>query len=279
MPNRLVIQISDTHIVADGLLHDRVDSFTNLAAILAQIESSADRPDAVVFSGDLADHGLEAEYVRLRSLVQPFAERIGIPVVYMPGNHDDLEQFRESLFGGAGDGPIDQTIWVDELRIICLDSTVGGAHHGELAPSQLDALAAELAQPAREGTIVVLHHPPIPSTVAIVNMLSLHAPEELGSVIAGTDVMMVLAGHAHHATAGVFAGVPVWIATATAYQADVLAGSEVLRGLPGVAYTRVDVIDNAAYATQIATAFGQPPVYEHSMAGIEERIAALANNH
>jgi len=279
MPNRMVIQISDTHIVAEGLLHDRVDSFANLASIFEQIERSPERPDAVVLSGDLADHGGATEYDRLRALVEPFAERLGVPVVYVPGNHDDLEQFRTSLFGGLGEGPIDQTVWVDGLRIICLDSSVLGGHHGELSSTQLEALARELAKPAPEGTIVAIHHPPIPSPVKIVNLLSLRDPEKLAEVIRGTDVMMLLAGHAHHASAGLFAGIPVWIATATAYQADVLAGPETLRGLPGVAYTRVDVIEGAAYATQIATAFGQLPVYEHSMAGIEERIAAMAGTH
>jgi 3',5'-cyclic-AMP phosphodiesterase len=279
MPNRMVIQISDTHIVADGLLHDRVDSFANLASIFEQIEGSKERPDAVVLSGDLADHGGAAEYDRLRSLVEPFTERVAVPVVYMPGNHDDLEQFRSSLFGGVGEGPIDQTVWVGGLRIICLDSSVVGGHHGELSSAQLEALARELGNPAPEGTIIAIHHPPIPSPVRIVNLLSLRDPEKLAEVIRGTDVMMLLAGHAHHASAGLFAGIPVWIATATAYQADVLAGPETLRGLPGVAYTRVDVIDGAAYATQVATAFGQVPVYEHPMAGIEERIAAMVGTH
>jgi 3',5'-cyclic-AMP phosphodiesterase len=279
MPNRMVIQISDTHIVADGLLHDRVDSYANLRSIFEQIESSEDKPDAILLSGDLADHGLEAEYDRLRALVSPFAERLGLPVVYMPGNHDDLEQFRTSLFAGLGEGPIDHTIWVGGLRIICLDSSVVGAHHGELSSEQLHALATELSHAAPEGTILAIHHPPIPSPVRIVNLLSLRDPEKLVEVIRGTDVMMLLAGHAHHATAGLFAGIPVWIATASAYQADVLAGPDVLRGLPGVAYTRVDVLDGAAYATQVATAFGQVPVYEHPMAGIEERIAAMASNH
>src|ERR1700733_4410959 len=129
----MVIQISDTHIVADGLLHDRVDSFANLASIFEQIEGAKERPDAIVLSGDLADHGGAAEYDRLQALVEPFAERLAVPVVYMPGNHDDLEQFRSSLFGGVGEGPIDQTVWVGGLRIICLDSSVVGAHHCALS--------------------------------------------------------------------------------------------------------------------------------------------------
>ena len=79
MPNRMVIQISDTHIVADGLLHDRVDSFANLASIFEQIEGAKERPDAVVLSGDLADHGGAAEYDRLQALVGPFAERLAVP--------------------------------------------------------------------------------------------------------------------------------------------------------------------------------------------------------
>lgn len=274
--SRLVIQISDTHIVGGGLLHGAVDSFGALSAILDTVERSPQRADAILLTGDLSDDGAPDTYKRLRDLVSPVAERLGVPAVFMPGNHDDRENFRDALIPGETEGTIDQVLWVGGLRIIALDTTVPGAHHGELRPHQLRFLENELASLAPEGTILALHHPPIPSPIRLVNLLSLRAPEELADVIAGSDVMMVLAGHSHHATTGILGGIPVWVATASAYHADVMADGDLLRGLPGVAFTRIDVIDRQAYATQVAMAIGQPPVYEHSIAGIEERLANLA---
>lgn len=268
---RLVVQISDTHVVHEGLLHGHVDSFANLSAIMDVIEPC--HPDAVLLTGDLADSGHPGAYRRIRDLVQPVGERLGAPVVYMPGNHDDRENLRRVLVPVPAEGPIDQVIWAGGLRIIALDSSVPGAHHGELRPFQLEMLRHELASPAPEGTILAVHHQPLPSPSKIANLLSLRQPEALGEVVRGTDVMMVLAGHTHHAGAGLLAGVPVWVSTASAYQADVMCDENVLRGIPGVAFTRIDVIDRAAYATQVAMAIGQEPVYVHDISGIEERLA------
>ena len=272
--NRLVVQVSDTHVVHEGLLHGRIDSFAGLEAVMARVESR--RPDAILLTGDLADSGHPDAYKRIRDLVGPVGERLGAPVVYMPGNHDNRENFRQVLLPGESEGTIDQVVWVGGLRIIALDSSVPGAHHGELRPHQLRWLRAELASPAPEGTIVALHHQPVPSPSRIANLLSLREPEAFGEVVGGTDTMMVLAGHTHHAGAGLLAGVPVWVSTASAYQADVMCDDNLLRGIPGVAFTRVDVIDRAAYATQVALAIGQEPVYEHDITGIAERLTALA---
>ena len=48
------------------------------------------------------------------------------------------------------------------LRIVSLDTSVPGYHHGELTDDQLAWLADVLATPAPHGTLLALHHPPIP---------------------------------------------------------------------------------------------------------------------
>src|SRR5271154_5408110 len=105
--HRLVIQISDTHIVSEGLLHDKVDSFAALDAVLTRITSAVDRPDAILLTGDLADSGHPNAYRRLRDLVSIHTDGAGIKVVFLPGNHDEREAFRVGLLDGAGSGPID----------------------------------------------------------------------------------------------------------------------------------------------------------------------------
>jgi len=42
-----------------------------IAAALRTVEESGVEPDALVFTGDLADHGAPEEYQRLRALLEP----------------------------------------------------------------------------------------------------------------------------------------------------------------------------------------------------------------
>lgn len=256
----VIIQLSDTHITSGANLHGDVDSLANLAAILSSVEHGGSKPDLLLFTGDLADKGEPEAYRRFRETVEPFAQRMGVPVLLVIGNHDERGPFRQHLLDGEPTGePIDQVLWVDGLRIVALDSTVPGRPHGELADAQLAWLAAELASPAPRGTVVALHHPPIGGPAEFGGIITLHGHERLAEVVKGTDVLMIVAGHTHHASAGVLGGVPVWVATATAYQMDVLAaGGDVMQGMRGSAFTRIDVKDGAAVATHVPVLDGGP---------------------
>ena len=257
---KVIIQLSDTHITSGGNLHGEVDSLANLAAILSSVERSGTKPDLLLFTGDIADKGEPEAYRRFQGTVDPVADRMGVPVLLVPGNHDERAPFRQYLLGGEPGGePIDQVRWIAGLRVVALDSTVPGHPHGELDDAQLAWLAAELATPAPEGTIVALHHPPVGGPAEFGGIITLHGRERLADAVQGTDVLMIVAGHTHHASAGVLGGVPVWVATATAYQMDVLAaGTEVMRGLAGSAFTRIDVTEGAAVATHVPVLPGRP---------------------
>jgi Icc protein len=249
---KVLIQLSDLHIAGAGDLYGNIDSLDNVAAIFEVLEDEG-RIDALILTGDLADDAEPAAYARLRSIVEPFVDKLGVPVMYLPGNHDRRGPFRSSLLDlEASDDNSDQVLWCGGVRIIGLDSTALDGHYGELDEAQLVWLANELERPAPLGTIVALHHPPIPGPIAAVNLMGLQEPERLAAVIADRDVKMVLAGHTHHATGGVLGGVPVWVATATAFQIDVPASDlGFLRGIPGSGYTRIDVSESGAVATHI----------------------------
>lgn len=272
------LQVSDIHIVPEGLLHDTVDTGAILATALDAVDASGYRPEALVLSGDLANWGETESYRRLRAIVEPVAQRWGAPILYLPGNHDRAgndfnEAFRAELLGQEpSDEPTDQVLELDGLRIIALDTTEAGRHDGVLRDSQLHWLTEQLDEPAPHGTVLALHHPPIPSPSPLVAQLSLERPERLAAAIAGTDVRLVLCGHAHHASAGVLGGVPVWIAPATAYDTDVLATAEVHRGVTGSAVTRVDVFDTTAVATLVPLNGPRHTVYEHDIAPTLARV-------
>lgn len=221
---RVLLHLSDTHLRAGGApLYDRVDSEAYLARAIAGIEASGVRPHALVFTGDLADFGEDDAYVRIRALVEPLAERLGARLIWVMGNHDDRGAFRSHLLpGDAADAaaPVDRVDEVDGMRIITLDSTVPGHHHGEVTTAQRGWLRDVLATPAPLGTILAMHHPPVPSVLDLAASVELRDQRSLADVLRGSDVRAILAGHLHYSTFATFAGIPVSVASATCYTQD-----------------------------------------------------------
>ncbi len=263
---RTVIQISDVHVLAEGLQHGCVDTLGNLDLVLRRVEKSGLRPDLLLFTGDLTDQGEAAAYRDLRRRVEESCAALDVGAVFMPGNHDDRATLRVELLGEQpSDEPIDQVAWCGGLRIVALDSTVPGEDSGELRAAQLEWLASLLAEPAPEGTVVALHHPPVPSPIASMSRIALRDPERLSAVLAGSDVRIVLAGHNHHAMAGMLGSIPVWLCAASAYQADPLVPDGRFRGYPGAACSRIDLWPDTVLATTIIVGDGPDPIVDVPM--------------
>ena len=143
----------------------------------------------------------------------------------------------DGALGGPG-APVNQTHWRDGLRIIALDSTIPGEDGGALDDQTLRYLRSELATPAPDGTIVALHHPPIPSPVEPMARMALRDPGRLRDAIAGSDVRLVLCGHSHHEAFGMLGATPVWVSPAIAYRLDVTS-TGAFRGVPGTAFSGI----------------------------------------
>jgi Icc protein len=236
-PDHFLVHLSDTHFVAEGELYGSVDSENNLRLLFEQLEQSGARPEAIVFTGDLADKGDSAAYARLRAIVEPAAARLGSLVIWVMGNHDDRSSFREQLLGQApGTSPVDRVYDINGLRLIALDSSVPGYHYGEVSEAQLDWLAEELSSPAEHGTILALHHPPMPSVLDLAVLVELRNQSGLAEVLAGSDVRSILAGHLHYSSTATFAGIPVSVASATCYTQDLnvpVGGTRARNGAQG----------------------------------------------
>ncbi|UOW01794.1 phosphodiesterase [Agrococcus sp. SCSIO52902] len=221
-PDHFLLHISDTHLLAGGgSLYGRVPSEQHLRRLFAEFEASGARPDAIVFTGDLTDHGEPDAYRRLRAIVDPVAADLGARVVWVMGNHDDRRAFRAELLDEpASDAPVDAVVEIDGLRIITLDSTVPGFHHGAVSPAQRAWLGEVLATRAPHGTILAMHHPPVPSVLDLAVSVELRDQANLAEVLAGSDVRAILAGHLHYSSTATFGGIPVSVASATCYTQD-----------------------------------------------------------
>ena len=276
-PLHAIAHISDTHFLAGGKeLYGSVKTEDHLKQALHQLERSDVRPEAIVFTGDLADLAEPDAYRRLRAIVEPAAERLGSRVIWVMGNHDERLQYSQELFDEPGsEAPHDRVYDVGGLRIISLDTSVPGYHHGSLTQDQLEWLRAELASPAPHGTLIAVHHPPIPTPLLwAMEMLELEDQDSFADVIRGTDVRGILAGHLHYSTHSMFAGVPVSVVAATCYTLDLTADHKLLSGVDsGQAISMVHVYDDRVVHSLVP--LGETPEVSGFSADYRARIEAM----
>lgn len=231
--SHVLIHVSDPHFLADGgALGGQYDVESTFARTLEAIRAVHPAPAAIVVTGDLADLGEPDAYRRLRSAAEPVAAALGAPIVWVAGNHDERPALREALLDAEPTEEPITGVWdLDGLRVVALDTSVPGWHHGDLDPAQLAWLAEVLAEPAPHGTLLAMHHPPLPSHLPLFDILELRHQDELAAVIRGTDVRGILAGHLHYSSHGSFAGVPVSVASATCYTMNVARPAAEVNGM------------------------------------------------
>jgi Predicted phosphohydrolases len=273
---RTIVHLSDTHLLARNVpLGGRYDTAANLRATLAAVERTGVRPDAIVFTGDLTDLGEPEAYAALRAEVEPFATRLGAPLVWVAGNHDERPALRSALLDGEPTQEPVTGVWdLGGLRLVALDSTVPGWHHGDIDPAQREWLRGILATSAPRGTILALHHPPLPSHIPFFDILELRHQAEFAEVISGSDVRAILAGHLHYSTSGTFAGIPVSVASATCYTMNLQRPPEEVNGMDaGQSFHLVHVYDDTI--THAVVPVGAAETAEFFSAEWVSRMAAL----
>ena len=245
--SHVIVHLSDTHLLAgDARLGGWFDTAANLRATLEAVERLGVQPDALVFTGDLTDLGEPDAYRALRDAVEPVAERLGAPILWVAGNHDERPELRRDLLDSAPtQEPVTGVRDLAGLRLITLDTSVPGWHHGDLDGAQLDWLCGVLAEPAPHGTLLAMHHPPLPSHIPFFDILELQHQPDLADAIAGSDVRGILAGHLHYSTSGLFAGVPVSVASATCYSMNLQRPPSRVNGMDaGQSFHLVHVYDD-----------------------------------
>ncbi len=225
-PTHVLAHLSDAHLTSRGVAYNGViDADVTLHAAVTMLRGAMAggvRIDAVIASGDLTDTGDPDAYRRLRTEL----ESLALPVIYATGNHDVRAAFHEFVLDLPDvDDPILQVHDCDGLRVIVLDSTVPGAGYGRLVPAHLAELSDALSTPAEHGSVLVLHHAPIPPPSPLLTFFALERGSRtaLARAIAGTDVRLILAGHHHLAQSGMLGGVPVAVAGSVAIRTDPLA--------------------------------------------------------
>jgi Icc protein len=233
-----LVQLSDPHIGADWA---EGDPTSRLAAAVDAV-LAVGRPDAVLVSGDLADHGSDAEYEVVRELLAPLRAQVHV----VAGNHDDRAVLRRHFDLPGTDGePVQYSTDLGPLRLVVIDTTIPGEDPGALDSDRLEWLDAELAAAQDAPTIVAMHHPPILTGSPVWDDLGLPDADRaaLRAVITRHgQVRRIVAGHVHRTMTGEMAGTPVLTVPSTYVQARLNFDSQELELTPGPAGFGVHVV-------------------------------------
>jgi 3',5'-cyclic AMP phosphodiesterase CpdA len=233
---QVIVHLSDTHLLDGGaLLGGKADTVAALDQAVRQIARLGSSISAIVVTGDVADLGEPDAYRRARAVIEPLAASSGAELVWVMGNHDERAAFRAGLLDGPGDdvSPVHHVVERDGLRIVALDVSVPGWHHGAVDEAAAEWLRGVLAEPAPRGTVLAMHHAPIATPLGVMDVLELQGQDLLAEALVGTDVRLIVGGHLHYDTNGAFAGIPVSVAGATAYTMDLSAPPRELAGIDG----------------------------------------------
>jgi Icc protein len=192
-----LLQISDTHLHASKDSRMRgVNTFDTFRAVLDRaLEDDAWPPDSVLVTGDIVQDESRVGYELFRSEMA----QLKVPVLCLPGNHDDPKLMEEILatkpfqFCGA--------TRLGNWSLILLNTFLTGEDAGGLGTRRLEALESTLKEHASQHVLICMHHQPLNMGSAWLDGVGLRDAKEFLRVIdANTSVRGVLWGHVHQAS-------------------------------------------------------------------------------
>lgn len=182
MTQLTIAHISDLHAGSPYFVPSLMDR------VVIEINELA--PKAVLCTGDLTEMGFRQDYVVARE----YLERIEAPLVVIPGNHDARNvgyvHFEELI------GPRWQTVQLDDITIVAVDSTEPDLDHGQVGRARYDWLKGQYARPSAFRIFMLHHHLlPVPGTGRERNIV--YDAGDLLEVLQECAVNLVLSGHKH----------------------------------------------------------------------------------
>lgn len=214
-----IAHISDLHITnapgSAGLT--RADMVDRARALMTDL-SGCPQLDLVVITGDTVNDARPEEYAILADLLAG----LSVPVLIVPGNHDDRLLMRSCVPDRPYADPILlHHAWQrDHVRIFALDSLSPGEVAGRLSPAQIDWLRGGLARPFDGHTLVALHHPPCAVGMGRMDgQILIEGVADLRELLeAQPRPATILCGHLHRPFTARFGRTLVSAATSPAFQ-------------------------------------------------------------
>ena len=150
------------------------------------------KPDLLLATGDLSEDGSKASYLALQKFFKP----LGVPVLALPGNHDDASLLAESFPGS----PTDRSSVSEHgpWQIIRLNSSLPGKPEGRLSEEILTELEGLLGENKQCPCLITLHHQPIAIGSPWIDKYPLIEPQAFLQIVdQHPNVKAVIWGHVH----------------------------------------------------------------------------------
>lgn len=191
-PVRL-LHVTDPHLFADESRRIYgVQTAVSFRKVLEQAMRSAERPLAILATGDIADDHSAGAYANFRRAVEPW----NLPVFCLPGNHDEPDLMSQLVNqSGVQSGGVAE---FGEWGAVFMDTHVPNRPEGRVSASELARLDESLARFDGRPTMVCLHHPPLAVGSAWLDGVGLrNAAEVLAVIDRHASVRLMLSGHVH----------------------------------------------------------------------------------
>ena len=208
-----VLHLTDPHLYgnASGNLRG-VETDSSLRNVLDDaLGSDAPEYAAVLVTGDLVQDD-PAGYQRFKSVLGS----LDMPVLCIPGNHDEPEAMRNSL----GEAPFRYcgTHAIGGWQFVMLNSVDPGHVGGRLGPDELRRLHADLGR-SPAPALVCLHHHPVAMGSRWLDGVGLADAEDFWRIIdVHSQVRGIVWGHVHQAYESKRGGVGLYATPSTGAQ-------------------------------------------------------------
>ncbi|MEV3854858.1 metallophosphoesterase [Streptomyces sp. NPDC050095] len=202
----VLAQISDPHLDGSPRATER------LRRVMDHLRALPGPVDALLVTGDIADHGAEAEYEEAAELLGLHDPATPFPVLPCPGNHDRRAPYRKGLLREApADGPVNRAHRIGGTALLLCDSSIPGADEGALDEETYAWIEEELdALDGETPVLLAFHHPPVALHHPLPDRYPLVQPRLLAGLLERRpEIAAVITGHAHSPAATQFAGRPL----------------------------------------------------------------------
>ena len=215
-------QITDLHVGRKiPFPSGELDLFDRLVRAVNHLNSIDPPLDMVIVTGDLANHGKEEDYIRVKKEL----DRLHFPYFVVTGNHDHrvtlTRVFNDHPYLRTGNEFIQYSIDDKPIRIIALDTLEPGTHHGLLCKTRLDWLDNKLSEQKERPTLIFMHHPPFETGMPYPDSLGMNGKAELGAVIRKySNIEAISSGHTHREAVLGWNGTVAYITPSSAFSYD-----------------------------------------------------------
>lgn len=239
-----LLHVTDPHLSADEeTVFGGEPPWQNLRRVVDAIAARDSSAELLLLGGDVAEDQAPATYQQARVLL----DRLPMPRLAVPGNHDDRELLERHLVTDANDPIAELRRLGWELHL--LDSQIPGTVKGRIGEEQLAGLRHALHTSDAVAHLVVVHHDIAQEPGVSAGLLD---PEPLLDVLLSSDTrIVILSGHRHSSFGVTIGRLTILVTPATSVQFNPRAEGLVPANPTMPAYRVLKLGANGHFTTEV----------------------------